>query len=75
MALLRFLILPLLVPGTLALSSCRTISLADQRLLGRPAMQFREKGALLADCSLSGQIERGRSISNNAAGGGCASCR
>jgi hypothetical protein len=76
MMLLRLRILTLtlaaLVAGTLA--SCRSVSLADQRLLGRAVMQFGERGALAADSTLPGLTERGRALNSNAAGGGCASC-
>lgn len=58
----------------LLLPACRTLSLADQRLLQKPGMKFGERGALAADCTLPGQIERGRALSSNAAGGGCSSC-
>lgn len=58
----------------LLLPACRTMSLADQRLLQKPAMKFGERGALAADCTLPGQIEGGRALSSNAAGGGCSSC-
>ena len=60
--------------AALLLPSCRTLPEAEQRLLQRPAMKFGERGALAADCTLPGQIERGRALSSSSAGGGCSSC-
>jgi hypothetical protein len=62
----------LLLPALFA--SCRTMSLADQRLLQQPGMKFGERGALTGECALPGHVERGRALSSSAAGGGCSSC-
>lgn len=57
-----------------AASSCQSVSIADQGTLSKTAMSFDETGARTADAGLTGQVERGRSLTNAAAGGGCASC-
>ena len=59
----------------LLLSSCKTVTLVDQPVLSRTAMKFDAKGARVADCSLVSQVEKGRTLSNTSAGGGCASCQ
>ena len=65
---LFFLLLPCLL-----LPACRALSVADQRRLHGPAMQLGERGAVTAECSLSGLIEGGRAGATTA-GGGCSSC-
>ena len=59
----------------LLLPSCKTVTLVDQPVLSRTAMKFDAKGARVADCSLVSQVEKGRTLSNSTAGGGCASCQ
>ncbi|MDB4374266.1 hypothetical protein N9115_02590 [bacterium] len=58
----------------LALCSCAEVSIVDQPQLSRPAMSFGETGALSADCALTSQVEKGRSLTNASASGGCSSC-
>ena len=58
----------------LAACSCQSVSVADQGSLSRAAMSFNVTGARSADCGLSTQIERGRSLTSASASGGCASC-
>lgn len=55
--------------------SCQTLTLSEQGVLNRTAMKFDSKGAHAADCSLVSQVEKGRTLSNSSAGGGCASCQ
>ncbi|MGC6583178.1 MAG: hypothetical protein ACON4K_12755 [Akkermansiaceae bacterium] len=50
------------------------MSIVDQALLSKPEMSFEQTGADLSECSLVGQLERGRASSSQNAGGGCASC-
>lgn len=59
----------------LLLPSCKTVTLVDQPVLSRTAMKFDAKGARAVDCSLVSQVEKGRTLSNTSAGGGCASCQ
>jgi hypothetical protein len=66
-------LLPLL-PLALLFCSCQAISIADQPVLSKTAMSFDATGARNAECSLTGQIERGRSLTNASAAGGCATC-
>ena len=54
--------------------SCQTVSIADQATLSKTAMSFEATGARSADCSLTSQVERGRSLTNASAGGGCSAC-
>lgn len=68
-----FVILAALVLATVA-SSCQSVSIADQGTLSKSAMSFDEAGARSADCGLTTQIERGRSLTNASGAGGCASC-
>jgi hypothetical protein len=69
--MLRALLIP---PLLLLLPSCRGIAVTEQTHLVRPAMQMGERGALGPECGLTGQVERGRASSSNAAGGGCSAC-
>ncbi len=66
-------ILPAVVFSLMA-CSCQSVSIADQATLSKTAMSFDATGARSADCSLTSQIERGRSLTNASAAGGCAAC-
>ncbi len=68
-----FIILPCLAISLLA-CSCQSVSIADQGTLSKTAMSFDATGARSADCSLTSQVERGRSLTNASVSGGCASC-
>ena len=68
---MKYLIFPVL---TLIACSCQAVSIADQPTLSKAAMSFDATGARSADCSLTTQVERGRSLTNASAAGGCASC-
>ncbi|MDA7896360.1 hypothetical protein N9C66_07910 [Akkermansiaceae bacterium] len=57
-----------------ALPACQSVSIVDEAQLGKPAMSFDNTGAGLAACGLTSQLERGRTLVQGAAGGGCASC-
>ena len=58
----------------LVIYSCQAVSVGDLPTLSKTAMSFDAKGARSADCSLTGQVERGRSLTNASAAGGCAAC-
>lgn len=69
----RLVVMPL-VGSMLCLASCTKVSIVDQAVLGQTAMLLNERGAYRPDCTLVGHVEKGRSLSNSTAGGGCASC-
>jgi hypothetical protein len=54
--------------------SCRSLSVSDQATLSRPVFQFQATGPKVYECGLTGQLEPGRSSTNNVAAGGCAFC-
>lgn len=56
------------------LPACQSVSIVDEAQLGKPAMSFDNQGAALSSCGLTSQLERGRTLVQGAAGGGCASC-
>jgi len=58
-----------------SLSACQPIRVVDQANLSRPAFDFSATGVRSMECSLSGQLETGRSSSSNVSAGGCSSCR
>lgn len=58
-----------------SLSACQPLRLADQANLSRPVFDFSATGVRSVECSLSGQLETGRSSSSNVSAGGCSSCR
>ncbi|MDB4409048.1 hypothetical protein N9165_03185 [Akkermansiaceae bacterium] len=64
----------LLLLPIMALSACSSVSIGDQAQLSKPAMSFGATGALSADCALTFQVEKGRSLTNASAAGGCSSC-
>lgn len=57
------------------LSACRPVGVSDQAGLSRPVFDFTATGARSMECSLSGQLETGRSNASNVPAGGCSSCR
>lgn len=64
-----------LFPILALLSSCQPVGITDQGTLGRPALDFAATGPRSMECSLSGQLETGRSTASNVSAGGCSSCR
>jgi len=66
---------PILLSLLALLSACRPVGVADQPGLSRPAFDFAATGARSMECSLSGQLETGRSNASNVSAGGCSSCR
>ena len=68
MRLVRLLGFSLVAGG--GLFSCAPVSEADLARLDSTALSFNMRGAELGECGLSSQFERGRSASNQSAGGG-----
>lgn len=69
----RILALPTL--ATIAiLPACQSVSIVDEAQLGKPAMNFDQRGADSAECSLVTLLERGRATNSQNAGGVCAAC-
>ncbi|MEO5714131.1 MAG: hypothetical protein ABIT37_11645 [Luteolibacter sp.] len=64
-----------LLPVAAVFASCRPVGIADQATLSRPIFEFGGSGTQSYECSLTSQLETGRSGSSNVAAGGCASCR
>ena len=56
-------------------AACQPVGITDQGTLGRPALDFAATGPRSMECSLSGQLETGRSTASNVSAGGCSSCR
>ncbi len=56
-------------------TACQPVGITDQGTLGRPALDFAATGPRSMECSLSGQLETGRSTASNVSAGGCSSCR
>ena len=64
-----------LFPLLALLNSCQPVGITDRGTLGRPALDFAATGPRSMECSLSGQLETGRSTASNVSAGGCSSCR
>ena len=64
----------LLLFPVIALSACSSVLIGDQAQLSKPEMNFGETGARSMDCALTSQLEKGLSLSNASAAGGCYSC-
>lgn len=64
-----------LCPILVLLTACQSVGITDQGTLGRPALDFAATGPRSMECSLSGQLETGRSTASNVSAGGCSSCR
>ena len=65
----------LLLLAALFSTGCRQVTLNDQAVLRRPALDFQGKGVRALEGTLSGQIETGRSSTVNAAAGSCSACQ
>lgn len=65
----------LALPFLSLFAACQPVGITDQGTLGRPALDFAATGARSMECSLSGQLETGRSSASNVSAGGCSSCR
>lgn len=69
---MKILLLLLFVP---LFAACQPVGITDQARLSQPAFDFAATGPRSIECSLSGQLETGRSSASNVSAGGCSSCR
>lgn len=65
----------IILPLAGLIAACQPVGIADQGNLSRPIFEFNATGPRALECSLTGQLETGRSSSSNVAAGGCASCQ